>query len=375
MSELQSTERLFSFLRELIDGKNEFPQRVLKLFSKYFNCNKALFFPYLADPIYKEPKIRHISLNNFIALNVTAQDMKAFTDYYYKKDIFSPDQLPPALQARDVLRIVDIMSLEEYERTEYYFYLNSVSLYYQACIFLKYKGRNIASVNLFRSRDMGDFTQEDADAFAYLSEFVSRFYVVALSNAPNLMLRSLFGKQFDGLEMGVVLLDSYMIALQANPAARRYSEQMISEMAGKNDFFQKSTRWTEAENSHVQMLLNYLGPKILADNEAISLLEQHFCFRSNSFTASDIMGSLRNYHMLFIYRGSEADNGEPMQPVNALTRRESEVLNLVLQGYDNPYIADQLGMSIYTVRTHISNIYKKFGVNNKISLLLALKKG
>ena len=212
------------------------------------------------------------------------------------------------------------------------------------------------------------------DAFSYLSEFISQLYVIALSNTPYLKLMSLFSKQFDGLEVGVVLLDSYMIALKANPAARRYSEQMINAMAGKYDFFQKSIRWVDAENSHVQMLLNCLGPQILADNEAPPSLERQFSFRSNSFTASDIMGNLKNYHLLFIDRAAGAESAQPVQPLNALTSRESEVLNLVLQGYDNSYIASQLGMSIYTVRTHISNIYKKFGVNNKVSLLLALKK-
>lgn len=55
-----------------------------------------------------------------------------------------------------------------------------------------------------------------------------------------------------------------------------------------------------------------------------------------------------------------------------LTNKECSVLKLIQQGYSNKAIAEELDISLSTVKTHINNMYRKLDVNNRIS---ALKKG
>ncbi|MEY4564994.1 MAG: hypothetical protein RLZZ618_4271 [Pseudomonadota bacterium] len=54
----------------------------------------------------------------------------------------------------------------------------------------------------------------------------------------------------------------------------------------------------------------------------------------------------------------------PDQP-EALSRRESQVLDLVARGFTYPEIALQMGVSVTTVQTHVRNIYGKLGVHSK----------
>jgi DNA-binding NarL/FixJ family response regulator len=49
----------------------------------------------------------------------------------------------------------------------------------------------------------------------------------------------------------------------------------------------------------------------------------------------------------------------------ALSRRESQVLDLVARGFTYPEIAQQMGVSVTTVQTHVRNIYGKLGVHSK----------
>ena len=53
------------------------------------------------------------------------------------------------------------------------------------------------------------------------------------------------------------------------------------------------------------------------------------------------------------------------QPWSDLTEREMEVLNLVVQGKSNQQIADELFLSLATVKAHISSILSKLQVSSR----------
>jgi len=61
-----------------------------------------------------------------------------------------------------------------------------------------------------------------------------------------------------------------------------------------------------------------------------------------------------------------ADEGvDADSPVEALTARETEVLQLLAQGLANKQIATKLRISEHTVKFHVSSIYTKLGVMNR----------
>lgn len=57
-----------------------------------------------------------------------------------------------------------------------------------------------------------------------------------------------------------------------------------------------------------------------------------------------------------------------------LTKKESEILNLIEQGKSNNEICDELNISLSTVKTHINHIYSKLGTKNRIQTLNKIKK-
>ncbi len=78
---------------------------------------------------------------------------------------------------------------------------------------------------------------------------------------------------------------------------------------------------------------------------------------------------------LFGKRGSYSLSGTVLHaPHLHLTRREYDVLALMVSGHRNAEIARRLFISESTVKTHINHIYRKFGVNKRShAILYALK--
>jgi NarL family two-component system response regulator LiaR len=58
-----------------------------------------------------------------------------------------------------------------------------------------------------------------------------------------------------------------------------------------------------------------------------------------------------------------ADGDE--QPLDRLTPREHEVLELIGRGFPNKRIARELGVSEKTVKTHVGHVLAKLGVTDR----------
>jgi DNA-binding CsgD family transcriptional regulator len=63
-----------------------------------------------------------------------------------------------------------------------------------------------------------------------------------------------------------------------------------------------------------------------------------------------------------------------MSPSDQLSKREWDVVEVLLEGKSNKLIADSLSISERTVEFHLKNIYAKMGVSTRVELILKLGK-
>jgi DNA-binding NarL/FixJ family response regulator len=61
---------------------------------------------------------------------------------------------------------------------------------------------------------------------------------------------------------------------------------------------------------------------------------------------------------------------EPVRPTFGLTPRELEIISTVAAGYTNSEMAEKLSISVKTVKHHLTNIFNKLGVENRLELAL-----
>jgi two-component system nitrate/nitrite response regulator NarL len=78
-------------------------------------------------------------------------------------------------------------------------------------------------------------------------------------------------------------------------------------------------------------------------------------------SVSDLVRALRSV--------TPADDGVRARDYG-LTTRETEIVTLVVAGYSNPDIAQRCSISEQTVKHHISNVFDKLGVSNRLELAL-----
>jgi two-component system nitrate/nitrite response regulator NarL len=75
-----------------------------------------------------------------------------------------------------------------------------------------------------------------------------------------------------------------------------------------------------------------------------------------------------------IIMSSLGDKVENAEPIIELTKREIEILKLLVQGLSGPQIATQLFVTEATVASHRRNLHSKFDVSNVAQLIDAARK-
>jgi DNA-binding NarL/FixJ family response regulator len=62
--------------------------------------------------------------------------------------------------------------------------------------------------------------------------------------------------------------------------------------------------------------------------------------------------------------------GPPAQPIEPLTDREEQVLGAVASGRTNSEIADELFITLSTVKTHVASLMAKLGARNRVEIAM-----
>ncbi|RPH33396.1 MAG: LuxR family transcriptional regulator [Bacteroidales bacterium] len=111
----------------------------------------------------------------------------------------------------------------------------------------------------------------------------------------------------------------------------------------------------------------------------IGLLNYRYAFVSDSMFDGPIILSLifialaiskltDDIKRLTLFSPKNKDFGDKLSPFN-ISPREIEVLGLLIQGISYKEISEKLFISLPTVKTHVSNIYQKMNVKNKVELI------
>jgi len=112
----------------------------------------------------------------------------------------------------------------------------------------------------------------------------------------------------------------------------------------------------------------------VADETGEHRVEEVFAAGASAFVGktaghADLAFAVRQTYEPSVHLALARGNGSqpaPQPDASLLTDRESEILGLVAEGYSNVELAEMLGLAQQTVKYHLSNVYRKLNVSNRM---------
>lgn len=150
------------------------------------------------------------------------------------------------------------------------------------------------------------------------------------------------------------------------------------------DNFSKISEWIAEEFSNTKILIMSLHPSF---REGYPLIQKGIKGYANTYLAKihlkDAITSIDNggtwFYPEFVNNlikhvaVMEFERNED-DIISRITTREYEIGLLVAEGLTNKKIAEITGITERTIKAHISSLYQKLNVNNRVSLALKIKR-
>ena len=157
-------------------------------------------------------------------------------------------------------------------------------------------------------------------------------------------------------------LDGINLALELKPDVV-VMDLVMPEMSGVEATLKLLEEWKEAK---ILVLTSYLDNKKIYP--VIEAGAKGYMLKTSS--AAEILNAIQKVARGELAIETEVDKkikAHDMQPElhEDLTARERDILRLLAKGYDNQTIADELFISLKTVKTHVSNILAKLEVDDR----------
>ncbi|WP_289140060.1 LuxR C-terminal-related transcriptional regulator [uncultured Brevibacillus sp.] len=355
------SSKILEFFDSILVPAEKFPQQVLLSLSQIFGYDRSIFW--LAD--------KHRNLFLPITLNVEDRLIQDYVSYYFHHDLLHPQIAIPRNPSRTALRINDVMSDQDYEKTIYYNqFMRSYGNYDEMGIYLKKEGRLIGCIGLARSKQEPRFTENDVRLVESLSRTIA--HTLAIHNHADELQkeRVLFAAHSQLSSIGVIIVEPPTRIRYVNPVAKDICAEWFIGNTYTNPVLSFIQQYIE--NHSLSSAATFSAPAA----SALSHSQQEFAIYVQP-SISTLFSDHRTlpYAIYLIPKGtnSRMSTTREQDQLPHLTRTEGRIYELVQQGYTNQLIANELQISLNTVKRHLQNAYRKFGVTNRTELCYKLK--
>ena len=325
-------------------------------------------FGYKQINFWVAKKINHaeptsLSIDNFeaVSLNVNKKLMKEYIDGYGVLDILHPYNLDYNLLKNKVLYITDLMNFDQFEKNPYYKFLKIFNVYHELTMNFFDEKTLLGGIGIIHSVNE-PFCNTERDSLQKLSTYIGKALATNLKFKEKELSEELFKAFSLQSSTGLIVFDHLFHIHFANSMAREICTEFISENRSDNclDNFIKYILPNKIPLWQMGATKKIISPYLA--ELTMQIIPSNYLLKSNK----------QNLFMLYLipentFHESFTQLKQSCEKYN-LTMREREVLGLLLKGFSNQEIADELVVSLHTVKKHFQNLFNKCGVKNRTSL-------
>lgn len=371
MMDNEALTKIIQFQRELLklqfDDKVDFTfaQRTMELLDSVFGYETVIM-----AHLYTERK--PVMVSTFQIHNV---------DMHFAEELYAVNK-----KDENVFGITDendcfhLASHDDYKKTALYKNVFRKYGYNDMVLkFIRYPDSDLYMSYIALISRNGTFSSRDEEILDVLSASIAQAFSNALTIWDVRTRYQVFRKTIDNFPIGIMFIEKRNNVVFTNDIAKEYMKEL-----GNTDPVFYSAFYTNKifpyyqndvfgyQTSFPLRIKNFIFRVIPTSNEGLALndilqMEKSMPLQS----AKDVVSFYNIEACVYIIR-DETPRIQGTQDIYdrfSLTKREREVIELILSGFSNNDIAEKLVLSFNTVKIHVSNIYKKVGVSNRIDLI------
>lgn len=345
-------KKLLDFQSQICSYNDDLRHVVLKAMNNLYQEYSMAFFITDENEQYINP----------VSINIDAETMKSYEKYYFKTDIFHTFSIPKKLLSKDIVYITDIMSINNFEKTEFYNdQLKKMGVYDEIALQLKYHGQLIGVVGIMKPKILGNFTEKEIQYAAIIQKNITHMLGNSLVRLKYQHQNNLIMSFVNESPIGMVILDSKLNVIQYNQT----SVQSINEILRKDC----DNSFNESFAKMLTDILYFNG--VSCSTTSIETCIKNYFVKIVPFVVPDYIQGIKTFYATYIIKTDKNSiaNYDTLKKIYSLTNREYEIVSLLSQGLSNKKIADSLYLSEHTIKTHLQNIYKKMNCISRTEVI------
>jgi len=349
-------QNILGFFEQILVPAEMFRKQVLISLSQLFGYHRSIFWLSNKDGRLYDP----------VALNLKDGQLNDYVDHFAELDVLHPQKKFDQYCKNNVLRINDVMPFNQYESTEYYNeFMRRHGEYYEMGVVLLAGTKLLGGIGFARSKDEKAFNTTDIRRLSVISKQLSN------TLANNYLLEDyqfqsmLLEDQSHMSSIGMIVLEYPSRVRYVNSVARDICSELTPKSEPKNpvSYFAENFLSANFPNWQLGLEITLLLPSF-----------QEVTAHIKPVVDAKASVNLKQYVVYLVPKNMASTQSFTRDEMQChLTSKEREVCLLVQKGLSNSEIANEMFISVNTVKSHLKSLFKKMNVNNRTQLCYQLE--